>query len=70
LPSYMRHKVPVPGRWQEPLWQSESQAAEEVEDLKPGRLAESFLEPVACPPAVWVNSLPDPNKDTLFGRNP
>ena len=52
----MRHKVPVLGRWQEPLWQSESQEAEEVEDLTTGRLREALLEAVACPPAVGVDA--------------
>jgi len=66
----MRHKVPVPGRWQEALWQSESQAAEEVEDLTTARLREALLEPVACPPAVGMDALSDPRQDSFFRRNP
>lgn len=66
----MAHEVPVADRRQEPSWQVVAEASEEVDDLMPARLGEPLLEPVAAPPAVGMDAIPDPSQDSLFRRNP
>jgi hypothetical protein len=66
----MPHEVFVAELDEETYWEVVTKTTEKVEDLPPLSLIESFLEPVAATPTMWVNSFPDPSQDSLFWGNP